>query len=113
MVHNAPGKAYREGITLLQLADRFPTEESAVQWFEGVVWSGEAGLRALRLSRHVRDQERQAHAVSVPRLQAVLQRENGNAHGVVASSRPQVGLRDLSGRDEPQGCCVDEAATAT
>ena len=41
MVHNAPGKAYREGITLLQLADRFPTEESAVQWFEGVVWSGE------------------------------------------------------------------------
>ena len=41
MVHKAPGKAYREGITLLQLADRFPTEESAVQWFEGVVWSGE------------------------------------------------------------------------
>ena len=41
MVHKAPGKAYREGITLLQLADLFPTEESAVGWFEGVVWSGE------------------------------------------------------------------------
>ena len=41
MIHKAPGKAYREGITLLQLADRFPTEKSAVQWFEGVVWGDE------------------------------------------------------------------------
>ena len=41
MIHKAPGKAYREGITLLQLADLFPTEESAVGWFEGVVWGDE------------------------------------------------------------------------
>ena len=41
MAHKAPGKAYREGITLLQLADLFPTEESAVNWFERVVWTDE------------------------------------------------------------------------
>ena len=29
-----PGKAYREGITLLELAEIFPTEASAVRWFE-------------------------------------------------------------------------------
>ena len=74
----------------------------------GLVWR--AGLRALRLSRHVRDQEWQAHAVSVPRLQAVLQREDGNGYGGFTASRPQVGLRDLPRLHEPQGCCVDEAA---
>lgn len=34
----APGKAYREGITLVELMAMFPNEEVATQWFEGVVW---------------------------------------------------------------------------
>ncbi|MCY3705630.1 MAG: IS1595 family transposase [Gammaproteobacteria bacterium] len=33
-----PGKAHRKGISLLELAERFPTERAAVAWFEGVVW---------------------------------------------------------------------------
>lgn len=37
----APGKNHRKGITLLELADRFPTEEAAVEWFESVVWPNE------------------------------------------------------------------------
>ena len=36
-----PGKAYREGITLLELLEMFPTEESAVRWFERAVWGEE------------------------------------------------------------------------
>jgi len=36
-----PGKAHRKGITLLELARRFPTEASAVKWFEGVIWPTE------------------------------------------------------------------------
>ena len=39
--YNAPGKAHREGITVVQLMDMFPTEEAATQWFEAVVWNGE------------------------------------------------------------------------
>ena len=35
----APGKAHREGITLMQLTDMFPDEGSARTWFEGLVWS--------------------------------------------------------------------------
>ena len=35
----APGKAHREGITLMQLTDMFPDEDSARTWFEGLVWS--------------------------------------------------------------------------
>ena len=34
----APGKAHREGITVMQLADMFPDEKAATAWFESLVW---------------------------------------------------------------------------
>ena len=37
----APGRAHREGITLLQLASMFPTEAAARQWFERQLWGDE------------------------------------------------------------------------
>ncbi|MDE0394936.1 MAG: hypothetical protein OYK82_09185 [Gammaproteobacteria bacterium] len=40
--HKEPGKSYRGGITLLELATRFPDEARAVRWFESIMWpSGE------------------------------------------------------------------------
>ena len=33
-----PGKYYRRGISLLELSEMFPDEQSAVDWFEGLVW---------------------------------------------------------------------------
>ena len=41
MAHNAPGKAHRKGITLLELADIFPDEQTARDWFEGILWPDE------------------------------------------------------------------------
>ena len=38
MAQSAPGKHFREGITLMQLADMFPDEGAARSWFEGLVW---------------------------------------------------------------------------
>ena len=38
MAHKSPGKSDREGITMIQLCDMFPTEESAREWFESCVW---------------------------------------------------------------------------
>ncbi len=38
MAHNAPGKSHRKGITAVELADMFPSEEAARTWFEGKVW---------------------------------------------------------------------------
>ena len=38
MTHTSPGKSEREGITLVQLSDMFPTEESARDWFESRIW---------------------------------------------------------------------------
>ena len=39
MAHPAPGKSDREGITLVQLCDMFPTEDSAREWFESRIWA--------------------------------------------------------------------------
>ena len=38
MADKSPGKSDREGITMVQLCDMFPTEESAREWFEARVW---------------------------------------------------------------------------
>ena len=42
MAQNAPGKHYREGISLIELFERFPNDATAERWFEGQRW-GEAG----------------------------------------------------------------------
>ena len=34
----APGKAFRQGVTLMDLFAMFPDEDSARQWFESVFW---------------------------------------------------------------------------
>jgi len=36
----APGKAYREGISVIELMEMFGTEEAATEWFEDARWSG-------------------------------------------------------------------------
>ena len=38
MARKAPGKAHREGITIVELMDMFPTEEAATAWFESIIW---------------------------------------------------------------------------
>ena len=38
MAKKGPGRAYREGLTIVQLMDMFPTEEAATAWFESVLW---------------------------------------------------------------------------
>ena len=41
MAQDAPGKHYREAISLLQLTTMFPTENKARKWFEERIWGGE------------------------------------------------------------------------
>ena len=38
MAKQAPGKAHREGLTVVELMDMFPTEEAATEWFESIIW---------------------------------------------------------------------------
>ncbi len=34
----APGKAFRSGISLIELMEMFPTEDAAREWFEAIYW---------------------------------------------------------------------------
>ncbi len=38
MAHKAPGKHYRKGLSLSELMLKFPDDESARKWIEGIVW---------------------------------------------------------------------------
>ena len=38
MAHDAPGKAHREGISLIDMFNMFPDNDTATKWFESVVW---------------------------------------------------------------------------
>ena len=38
MARKAPGKAHRDGLTVVELMDMFPTEEAATTWFESIIW---------------------------------------------------------------------------
>ena len=38
MAQKGPGNAHLEGTSIMELADTFPNEESAIVWFESVIW---------------------------------------------------------------------------
>ena len=38
MAKKGPGKAYREGLTIVDMMEMFPTEEAATAWFEETIW---------------------------------------------------------------------------
>ncbi len=38
MIRKAPGKSYREGITVMEMAEMFATDEKAIRWFENLHW---------------------------------------------------------------------------
>ena len=55
----ALGKSYRKGITLMELAEMFPDEESALKWFEDRFWShgrtcGHCGSANTRAASHAK-----------------------------------------------------------
>ncbi len=57
MTYKAPGKAHREGLSLIELMDMFPTEDTAKAWFESVMWPterccGKCGSTRTREAKH-------------------------------------------------------------
>ena len=53
----SPGKSHREGLTFLQVADMFPSEEAATKWFEETLWPverccGKCGSTKTRKASH-------------------------------------------------------------
>ena len=57
MAHKAPGKAYRKGLSLIEVMDMFPNEASATRWFESIYWPdgrccGKCGSTRTREASH-------------------------------------------------------------
>ena len=57
--HKAPGKNFREGLTLIQVMDMFPDEVAAAAWFESIYWPngrccGKCGSMRTREASHAK-----------------------------------------------------------
>ena len=55
--HRAPGKAHRKGLSLIEIASMFPTEDKARVWFETAMWPterccGKCGSTRTRQASH-------------------------------------------------------------
>ena len=109
MAHKAPGKHYREGMSLVQFMDLFPTEEAAHDWFAAQRW-GKTGRHCPRCgSVETKAQHAPVH-VLVPRLQTAVQRSHRHPDGRVPVAAAQMGDRHLHAPDQSQGHQQHEAA---
>ena len=104
----APGKAYREGLSLMQLAEMFPTEDSAREWFESRIWpSGRCCGHCGSLRTCEASHAKMPYWCSG--LPLLLQRSNRHRARELQATPPQVGLRDLPRNHEPQERLKHEA----
>ena len=90
--HPAPGRADREGTSLIELANLFPTEAAARRWFEAQMWPNERCCGHCGSPSDPSGAEGEAHAVLVHGLPELLL----GPHGVRCSSA--AAFRSGSGR---------------
>ena len=103
----APGKAYRVGISLIELGEMFPDEQVARSWFETQRWpSGKPTCPGCNSEDTAPIPQREAYAVPLPVLQSVLFRSYWHGVGTIKGSPEEVGICHLPERHQPQGCVV-------
>ena len=104
MARKGPRKSYRQGISLLDLADLFPDEEGAVKWFEYWHWpDGEvAGMRCGSFNCY-----RGKSGKSVPYrrrdCKEYFSLKTNTAMEASDTAAPEVGWGDSFGDHEAQG----------
>ena len=110
MAHAAPGKSDRDGITLVQLADMFPTEESAREWFEARVWPEGRYCPACGSARtHEAGHNHMPYRCSDCRSYFSVKAATVMRKSHISPS--QVGLRDLPAPYQPKRRVQHEAAS--
>ena len=94
MAKKAPGKVHREGLTVVELCDMFPTEELATAWFEDVIWPDGRHCPKCGSLR-----TREASHAKMPYwcsdCRSYFSVKTGTAHAEVEDSAAQVGHCDL------------------
>ena len=104
-----PGKFYREGISMLDLAEMFPDEAAATKWFERIMWGEYRPCPHCGQPQHAGVQEPQADAIPLPRLPGALLCSDPHCPGAVPYPPEKVGLGHLSMDHQPEGCSRHEA----
>lgn len=80
---SAPGKAYRNGLSLVEAVQRFGDEQGVESMFIDARWPKWGCLPQVRVSEHPIAGNPQTSAVPLPRLPQRLQRQNWHSHGWV------------------------------
>ena len=93
MAHKAPGKHYRKGMTLLDVAEMFGDEEKAKAWLAEQTLARWPLLPALRFGERPVEHQAQDHDASLPRLrgQAHVLPQDRNSDGGVQPQVSRVG----------------------
>ena len=86
--HQGPGRADRQGISLLKLTEMFPDEAAARQWFEEVRWAAGryCGHCGSTRTHHVASER--PYAVPLLRLPEVFQRPHWDTDAVEPVAAP-------------------------
>ena len=105
-----PGRNDREGVSLIELFEKFPDNRTAEQWFESVRWSDVICCPSLWMLRHdFRMPESQAAAVLVRRLPQSVLCANRNGARSVEYLVSKMGNCNLPALVVVEGCVQPEA----
>lgn len=108
--HKAPGKHYREGLSLVEVMDMFPDEAAAIFWFESIVWPtgrccGKCGSLKTREANH------KTMPYRCSDCRSCFSVRTGTPPREVQRPAPQVGDRHLPLPDQLEVGLVHEAAS--
>ena len=109
MAHSAPGRHTREGISLIELMEIFPSDTAAKECVRVSPLAARPCVPPLLIHGRFGHRFRQTDALALSLLPKTLQRPHGHGYGGVKDSSPQVGDCYLSLVCEPQRRFFDEA----
>ena len=76
----APGKAFRQGLSIIELFDMFPNDRAAEQWFKRIRWPHGPCCPDCGSLHVVPCKDRKPMPYRVQGLPAPLQRPEGHGH---------------------------------
>ena len=105
-----PGKSHRKGISLLDLAEMFPTEEAATEWFEEQVWGDERACPKCGDSETSEVPNRKPMPYWCKGCRSYFSVRTGTALERSKVPLRKWGVRGLLGDYQLEGCLLDETA---
>ena len=106
---NSPGRAHRKGLTIIELAEMFPSEPAAAAWFESVLWPAGRCCGHCGSTRTSPVASRKPMPYWCSDCREYFSVKTGTAMQRSKVSLREVGHRHLPLSDEPQERVVDEA----